>query len=85
MAKRHRCTHHVSVHCVNGTGKGPAKCPTCKGLVVVTVGTYHVFRWTARGDYRVSDSLGSRQTEKAASALAAKIDPSGTTVCVRFI
>lgn len=68
-------------------GKMPksGKCPKCKGGTYELNGVYAVFQHRGDGRYRLAESLGHRLTEKAADNLSSKIDPTGTTVCVRFI
>lgn len=72
---------------VGNPGKMPrsGKCPKCGGSTYEREGVYAVFRHRGDGKYRLAESLGHRLTEKAADRLAHKIDPTGTTVCVRFI
>lgn len=66
FATRHRCSLRVSHQCSRGTGKGPEKCRTCKGVMVRQIGLYGVFVWRGDGRYPEADALSMHRTEGAA-------------------
>lgn len=68
-----------------GSGRGPERCPKCGGRSTFqTAGVYAVYVWRGDGRYKLEDAKGHRLTERAADALAARLDPGDLSLVVRF-
>lgn len=70
MATRHVCLNAISVHCLHGAGRGPAKCRYCGSPLHRSTGVYGVFTWTGDGRYPREAAHATYETERAAQNYA---------------
>lgn len=72
MALRHECPNRDfsgSSRCPSPTaGRGPARCPGCRGRLVVEHGRYVVLRWREDGRYTWAQRAGAWQSHGRAEA-----------------
>lgn len=74
MAFRHSCPsadRSGSPRCpIGARGKGPARCPGCRGPLAVEKGRYVILRWRGDGRYDWRDRAGAYQSPARAEERA---------------